>query len=76
MRKLQVAHITQDKQTTVSAAGVSIPVAKKLKNTLVGGLIGAAGTFAVFSFTPLAPFAIVGGMAGFGAGGLIGKLVS
>ena len=71
-------NISQEKQNTVSvnAAGVNIPVAKKNKNMLVGAVIGGAGTTAVLLFTPLAPVALIGGMLGFGAGGVIGKAIS
>ncbi|MBN8228742.1 hypothetical protein JYK02_14630 [Corallococcus macrosporus] len=71
-------NITKEKRSTVdiNAAGVSIPVAKKNKNMLVGAVVGGAGTTAVLLLTPLAPFALVGGMLGFGAGGLVGKAVS
>jgi len=70
--------ITQEKQDTVNvnAAGVIIPVAKKNVKMIAGAIIGGAGTATVLLLTPLAPFALVGGMLGFGAGGLIGKAVN
>jgi hypothetical protein len=70
--------ITQEKQSTenVNVVGVNIPVAKKNKNMLVGAAIGGTGTAAVLLLTPFAPFALVGGMLGFGAGGLLGKAFS
>ncbi|CAM4495687.1 hypothetical protein [Corallococcus exiguus] len=70
-----MSSITPGKQDTVNvnAAGVIIPVKKKHARMVIGGMVGGAGTASILLFTPLAPFALVGGMLGFGAGGLIGK---
>ncbi|NOK37138.1 hypothetical protein HMI49_28470 [Corallococcus exercitus] len=70
--------ITKEKQDTVNinAAGVTFPVAKKHAKMVIGGMLGGAGTATFLLLTPLAPFALVGGMLGFGAGGLVGKALS
>jgi hypothetical protein len=70
--------ITKEKQDTVNlnAAGVIIPVAKKNFKMVAGAMVGGVGTTVLLLATPLAPFALVGGMLGFGAGGLIGKAIN